>query len=384
MKFGVREIVEVVLRAKSRMRVGKRTFYRNDPVIYFDKLTTSSLEGAATTVYANGGRGNARLMAWEGERTLTFNMTDALLSPESFMILTGAGLIDAAATESADGYEKPLYVHTTSQVEVQENNFIIIPNVACWSHSGEMAEGYYHDGADIFVMVLSNGEIVDEPCIPAAGGVYHGTLGNDGKFVPVAEGDKPTHTKIECTNDGKGIAKGSIVLVDYYVKRTTGVKQIEITPDKFGGYFYLEGSTLFRRESDGVDLPAELVIPKVKIQSNFTFTMASTGDPSTFDFVMDAFPDYTKFDGTKQVLAIMQIVEEDEGEEDGASMARRDHCPQAEDVKIDGGVNAQNFDHFKTYGEQGKFGVLQEDGYYKGETYPSDLDSAVNKEIKKN
>jgi hypothetical protein len=99
MKFGVREIAEVVLRAKSKMRVGSRTFYRNDPVIYFDSLTTSSFEGNATTNYANGGRGNARLMAWEGERTLTFNMTDALISPESFMILSGAGLIDAAATK---------------------------------------------------------------------------------------------------------------------------------------------------------------------------------------------------------------------------------------------------------------------------------------------
>ena len=67
MKFGVRDIVQVVLRAKSRQRIGKRTFYRNDPVIYFDSLTTASLEGAATTVYAQGGRGNARLLAWEGE-----------------------------------------------------------------------------------------------------------------------------------------------------------------------------------------------------------------------------------------------------------------------------------------------------------------------------
>ena len=94
MKYGVRQIADVVLRAKSKQKVGKRTFYRNDPIIYFDSLTTSSLEGAATTNYATGGDGNARLMAWEGERTLTFNMTDALISPESFMILAGAGLVD--------------------------------------------------------------------------------------------------------------------------------------------------------------------------------------------------------------------------------------------------------------------------------------------------
>jgi hypothetical protein len=55
-------------------------------------------------------------------------------------------------------------------------------------------------------------------------------------------------------------------------------------------------------------MPAEFIIPNCKIQSNFTFTMASSGDPSTFTFTMDAFPDYTRFDRTKKVLAAIQII----------------------------------------------------------------------------
>ena len=66
MKFGARECIDVVLRAKAKQKIGSRTFYYNDPVVYFDTLTTSTFEGAATTNYANGGRGNARLLAWEG------------------------------------------------------------------------------------------------------------------------------------------------------------------------------------------------------------------------------------------------------------------------------------------------------------------------------
>ena len=57
-------------------------------------------------------------------------------------------------------------------------------------------------------------------------------------------------------------------------------------------------------------MPAEFIIPNCKIQSNFTFTMASSGDPSTFTFTMDAFPDYTRFDHSKKVLAAIQIIEE--------------------------------------------------------------------------
>ena len=57
-------------------------------------------------------------------------------------------------------------------------------------------------------------------------------------------------------------------------------------------------------------MPAEFIIPNCKVQSNFTFTMASSGDPSTFTFTMDAFPDYTRFDHSKKVLAAIQIIED--------------------------------------------------------------------------
>ena len=326
MKFGVREICDVVLRAKSAMKVGSKQFYKNEPVLYFDTLTTSSVEGAATTSYANGGKGNARLMAWEGERTLTFNMTDALISPESFAVLSGADVIDASA-------EAPMFVHTTSRATVGDNYRIEVPGLACWNHKASLddedtvlptvsttdtkaGKDQYNAGADIFIMVLKNGEVDAEPAIPAeststVGAImYH--LGTDGNY----------YSEILCY----AAAPGDTVLVDYYVKQSKG-KQIEITPDKFGGYFYLEASTLFRDEATGQDLPAEFIIPRCKVQSNFTFTMAATGDPSTFDFVLDAFPDYSKFDETKKVLAVLQVVE-DVVDESGAE-GQRAHVDEA-------------------------------------------------------
>ena len=93
MKFGVREICNVVFRAKSNVKIGNKTFQTGQPVLYIDSAKTSTLEGAATTVYATGGRGNTRLIAWEGEKTLTFTVEDALISPLGLSILSGAGLI---------------------------------------------------------------------------------------------------------------------------------------------------------------------------------------------------------------------------------------------------------------------------------------------------
>ena len=302
MKYGVREICDVVLKAKTNQKVGNKIFYKNEPVIYFDTLKTSTLEGAATTVYAQGGRGNSRLMAWEGERTVTFTMEDALISPAGFMILSGAGL-----TEAGEGAS--IIVHRTEQtdkVEVNGEDEVTI----LLSEKPHVVKGE----DSIYVMRLVNGEVDGEPYIPAsvaetldADGFYALTLKSSWNDTG-RESDKDSQPR---GNQLGNFMDGDVVLVDFYVERKKGVQEITITPDKFGGNYYLEASTLFR-DQNGADKPAEFIIPNCKIQSNFTFTMASSGDPSTFTFTMDAFPDYTRFDKTKKVLAVIQVIEEGE------------------------------------------------------------------------
>ena len=296
-KFGVREICDVVLKAKATQMVGNKKFYKNEPVIYFDTLKTSSMEGAATTVYAQGGAGNSRLVAWEGERTVTFTMEDALISPEGFMILSGAGLIDAA-----EG--KPIYQHMTETVDAGalhiSGTTAIIPLSEVPYLGKAKTEASNAEPEDFaYVMLIKDGEIISEPYIPK----HNEEKGTPAKDTNVA-GDKNIEITIQSDDQGKFDS----VLVDYYVERKSGAQQIEITADKFGGNYYLEASTLFRT-TDGVDMPAEFIIPNCKIQSNFTFSMASSGDPSTFTFTLDAFPDYTRFDHTKKVLATIQMID---------------------------------------------------------------------------
>ena len=330
MKFGVREICDVVLKAKAAQKIGNKVFYKNEPVIYFDSLKTSSMEGAATTVYAQGGRGNSRLVAWEGERTVTFTMEDALISPEGFMILSGAGLVEASEGT-------PVYQHimeTTDEVYVVTEAGKVadvdladaeVGDVVVCVENAPYLPGNKKDNF-AYIMLTADGEPNSEPFIPEHGNepVEITVNGKDLYALVIKKAEAAAYWEAE--NDGwtEGedatahkyaidedlIAKfdGAVVLVDYYTEKTSGARQIEITPDKFGGNYYLEASTLFR-DTNGVDMPAEFIIPNCKIQSNFTFTMASSGDPSTFTFTMDAFPDYTRFDKSKKVLAAIQIID---------------------------------------------------------------------------
>ena len=285
MKFGVREICDVVFKAKADMKIGTSTFKKGQPVLYIDSAKTSTIEGAATTVYAQGGKGNTRLIAWEGEKTLTFTVEDALLSPIGFAVLSGAGLFKGKDAEL-------VHVHQTATAYV--------------SAEGEI------DLTD----ALAAADKID-----ATAPVFAVVAEEDGSLT----GEVVTGLAVDTTGKkltGGTAAANKTVFVDFYItKASANVSELQIDAANFAGYYYVEASTLFRRQADGVDMPAEITLPNVKIQSNFTFSMASTGDPSTFTFTMDAMPGYTAFDKTKKVLCVMQVVEDaDATSVEGASV----------------------------------------------------------------
>lgn len=239
------------------------------------------------------------------------------------MILSGAGLVEAS--EGA-----PINVHvaeTTDKVyKDSEGNIYVITDKAV-SNDPE---------ATIYVMVTKDDDITTEPYIgkktttvptgiTESGNAGEGATPNQeavtaaadaGKLIEISageinytiDGESKKYTASSINTDFKNV-DSTVVVVDYYTEKKSGAQQIDITPDKFGGNYYLEASTLFKN-TQGVDMPAEFIIPNCKIQSNFTFTMASTGDPSSFTFTLDAFPDYTRFDKTKKVLAAIQIIDE--------------------------------------------------------------------------
>lgn len=281
MKFGSREICNVVFRTKAATRIGNQTFVKGQPVLYIDSAKTSTVEGAATTVYAQGGRGNTRLIAWEGEKTLTFTVEDALLSPISFAMLSGAGLF-----KGKDG-EETVHVHMTTYAQVDNAEIDLTDALG--------VNDKICKTAPIYVMKTETDGSITGELVPVK-------LDDSGKKLVPQEGASFDKSVI-----------GTTVMVDYYIlKSGSTVSELIIDAENFAGYYYVEADTLFKRQGDGANMPANLTLPNVKIQSNFTFSMAATGDPSTFTFTMDAMPGYTYFNKTKKVLCVIQIIEDSE------------------------------------------------------------------------
>lgn len=284
-------------------------------MLYIDTAKTSSLEGAATTVYAQGGKGNPRLIAWDGEKTLTLTIEDALLSPVSFAMLSGADLIKGKKSDSSS---TPVYVHTNYDMVVESVEDKLVASLSDEDRNGATIivskeapvypvtldsagaqANYLSAVTDKEVFTLEDGKLV------AATFGSHGEIEADGKTIAFVLGaDNPGDP-----NQDASVVAGDSVRIDCYEVHYDDATEMQIDAENFAGYYYIEASTLFRDEETGTDLPAEFVIPRGKIQSNFTFSMANSGDPSTFTFTIDCLPAYTKFNKKKKVMATLQVID---------------------------------------------------------------------------
>lgn len=282
---------------------------------------------------------------------MTFTVEDALISPVSLAMLTGAGLNNVTDASNATG----TYIYQPVQFDLP----IVkgrTDGTACVHLDYDTAQ----DAHDIYFSE-NKGQIFGTVLDNAGAGVYFLSLATDGiKLVENGEirkddtstEENPKDYIGECVpgdTDGGHVFTipsssnsyleltfvnaeqyiGCTLRVDCYCQRSSGARQITIDAENFAGDFYIEATTLFRDQYTKKDMPAVFVIPDAKIQSNFTFTMANSGDPSSFTFTMDAFPDYTKFDRTKKVFCAIQIMG-DENVLPKDSLVKDDKCDPAD------------------------------------------------------
>lgn len=313
-QFGSREICDVTFKSLVPQTIGTKTFKAGQPVFIIDTATTSNMEQATTTVYAQGGKGYNRLIAWEGEKTMTFTVTDALMSPMGLKVLSGAGFAkDADVKHIHVTYDTIATFSSAKAAEATIDHSILANELGVPATS--VITICNDDKVKPYATILDSFGGVADWCDSVT--FVGQTSSADATFDIDNETKKTQKVSITMGNDSVGTYKQNDavkVKLDFYVVMTTGASEITVAPGDFGGNFYVEADTLYRNRA-GKDMAATLTFPNVKVQSGFTIAMAANGDPSTFDFVMDALPGYTYFDSTKKVVCDITIVSGDSSEE---------------------------------------------------------------------
>lgn len=178
-------------------------------------------------------------------------------------MLSGAGVMDAPSGEKV--------VHITVDGAIDPNGTAIIvkkEDVTGYTLVASGADADPNYGLNVYGMVLdTNGQVVDY-------------LGDIELTQPSTEQPSTANWSISLVRKAKADYIGATVRLDCYAKVNAPVTTLTVDADNFGGTFYIEAETLFRDEATGHDFPATFIIPKGKISGNFTFNMASSGDPS--------------------------------------------------------------------------------------------------------
>ena len=221
-------------------------FKTKKPILTLDYATSVQMENTSETVYARGGRGNPRRIAWHGDKETTITVETQIFTMQILALLAGEDI----ASGSNEIYK--------SEVTVVED-----------------------DGSGRKVINLSKTPV--------------GTV-NDIAVFAYANGILGEPQNIQGVNDSEvELAISSTVnigdeVVVYYRWNATNTHKLSFTAKGFPRYVFMVGDTVYADEVSGGVVAAQIKYHKAKLQPNFTISNAPTGDPSSLQLVFDVFP----------------------------------------------------------------------------------------------
>lgn len=233
--------------------VALASFYdlaKEKAIIQLQNLKSSGIENSGETVYAQGGRGNARIVGFSGNRSGRITLQDAVFTNEVIGMLSGNGIIDGSAT-----------IHKRDVKKVQGNKIVLDHTPTNVTSQG--ITGVYVLNAD-----GTHGKELTFVASTLAAGKYTLT----GKEITFNTGELPAGTEV----------------VAYYTANTgADSKKITVSSDKFAGSYKVVLDCLVRNVVDEKDYAAQIVINKAKMEDNWSFSLSSEGDPSVLDIPME-------------------------------------------------------------------------------------------------
>lgn len=210
-----------------------------EPLMTIDYATSAQTENTAETVYARGGSGNPRRIAWNGDKETTVTVETQIFTMQHLAMLAGENIAMGAS-------------------EIYKREVLTVEN------GGIVTLSKPPIGNDVAVYSFVNGILADSLEVASVNG-------NEVKIATT-----PTAPEVEV----------------YYRYEVSNAAQLSFTAKGFPHYVFLVGDTTYSDEvaEEEEIVMAQLKYYKAKLQPNFTVTNAPSGDPSTLTLTFDIFP----------------------------------------------------------------------------------------------
>ena len=266
--FGVKELYEVVLKAKVPMQFGARHLEEGEPVLYFENVNISMLSERNSPIMARGGWSNMPRVIWEDRSEVTFSLTEGVMSSISMGILLSANM-----TEKQEGISLMIPIRE-GPFELDNNNGIYL------NHSPILPPQRK-------VFIYEYERDVGQKKV-------YGKIDNKLSHINPLTGENEPYIKIyddkECTIEADATKR---YIVDYYYEYMDEALIYLIQKERFNGLFTLEGKFYSKDENEGIKYTNLIYMPKVRVVSDINLRLGERADPTTSVFNIVGMPEKT-------------------------------------------------------------------------------------------
>jgi len=283
--FGIKELYEVVLKAKTPMQFGSRHLEVGEPVLYFENVNMAALTERQSVVMARGGWSNMPRVIWEDRSEVQFSLSEGVMSSISMGIL-----LSATVTEAHEMNESLLIPKREGPFELDESRLWIKHNPVIMPDKKVFIYEYERDVAQKKVYGIldpdnnKRNDFMDE------------TL----TCIKVFE-DKERQIEADATKQ---------YIVDYYYEYNDKALLYTIQKERFNGLFTLEGKFYSKDENDGLNYTNLIYMPKVRVVSDINLRLGERADPTTSVFNIIGLPENVVGNRKGLILEITRLSED--------------------------------------------------------------------------
>lgn len=269
--FGIKELYEVVLKAKVPMQFGSRRLEEGEPVLYFENVSISMFSERNSPIMARGGWSNMPRVIWEDRSEVTFSLTEGVMSSISMGILLSANM-----TEKQEGTSIAVPMREGPFELDSDDSFVLNHMPILPPRKKVFIYEYERDVGQKKVY----GNIIQE---------IHNIAGEVVPRIKVKEADATKH-----------------YMVDYYYEYKDKALIYLIQKERFNGLFTLEGKFYSKDENDGLNYTNLIYMPKVRVVSDINLRLGERADPTTSVFNIVGMPEKTD-DSNNLIVRITRL-----------------------------------------------------------------------------
>ncbi len=271
--FGIKELYQVTLRAKTPMQFGERYIEAEEPVLYFENVSMAVLNEQQRPIMARGGWANLPHVIWEDRSEVNFSMQEGVLSS------VGMGILMSANVMKMDDDTK-LYVPMREEFDFDKtldinNGTSSAPRIVLQHWPIE------YPTKKIFIFEYNRHAIQKK----IYGKLIKDSIGINGEPEPTLELYYDKNLQEPADDNDKHY------LVDYYYEYEDKALTYLLQKERFNGLFTLEGKFYSKDENEGKNYTNIIYMPKVRIMSDINLRLGERANPTVATFNIVGLPE---------------------------------------------------------------------------------------------